>query len=193
MSLGNSDSIVNLVQKTIIPLNRVVPKPAILDKPCFNIITKIDVSLPQKVDIEPTKEVYDPTQRQEKKAHRMLIIRRKKMNKHKYKKRCRKRRVQWRQREFERALKREAAFRQEIHAMLKEAKNFSAEEYVAQKLENYRREVLPNRIHGCRMPPFAVKDYLERRDKRRQEKANKIERRKKFIQERGSILVDQIK
>ncbi len=49
----------------------------------FNIITKTDVSLPPKIDIEPTKSGNDPTERQEKKAHRMLIIRGKKINKHK--------------------------------------------------------------------------------------------------------------
>ncbi len=76
-----------------------------------------------------------------------------------------------------RARFKKGSLRQEIHAMLKEVKNFSAEEYVARKLENYRREVLPNRIHGVRMPPFAIKDYLERKENRRQEKLNKIERR----------------
>ena len=78
-------NISNLVQKTIIPLNNVNYKPCIIDKPRFNIVEKIDATLPEKIDITPSKEIEDPTSVNiiEKKAHRMLRIRRKKMKKHK--------------------------------------------------------------------------------------------------------------
>lgn len=184
------NEITQLVQKMIIPINPVPRKPNILDKPCINIIGKIDSSVPCKVDIQPSKEIMDPGSIQEKKAHRMLIIKRKKMNKHKYKKKQKKYRYVHMGKQREKFSKNEAALRKEIYGLLQEAYKFSAEEYVAEKLKLYRREVITNRIHGCRMPPDVVKEFLEKRKKSQAEKLARIERRKQMIAERGSLDVD---
>lgn len=175
----------------IIPLNRVPLKPSILDKPCLDIIGKIDSSLPVKVDIVPSKEILDPGNVQEKKAHRMLRIKRKKMNKHKYKKKQKKYKYQHMRIQRERFAKREAKFRNEIYGLLREAEAFDAEQYVNSKLEMYRTRVWPNRIHGCCMPHEVVKEFLERRELRKQRLSEKIERRKQMLAERGSLSVDE--
>lgn len=181
-----------LVHKTIIPMNIVERKSSILDKPCFNIVEKIDVTLPLQVDITPCKEIEEPNSSNivEKKAHRMLRIRRKKMKKHQRRKLRKRMKFVFAKIRRKREAKKEAIFRNEIISKLKEAKKFDAEEYVASKLNLYRLEILPNRIPGgVRMPEWVVREVREKKRVKYQKTLDAKERRKKLIAERGSIEV----
>lgn len=171
-------------------MNIVTPKPAILDMPCTSSMGKLDYSVPEKIDREPEKIIIDPGQREEKKAHRMLIIRRKKLNKHFRVKRRRKNKFLIAKIHRERRMDKEVRFRQEIATQLKEAENFNAEEYVAQKLEMFRKEILPNRLYGKLMPAFVIEDHIAKKKLRQQRIKDLAESRKRLIQKRGTLDVD---
>lgn len=189
--LGKEANIAALIQNTIIPMNIIERKPSILDKPCLNIIEKIDTSLPQKIDITPTKEIEEPISINitEKKAHRMLRIRRKKMKKHRRRKLRKRMHYVWAKIRRKREAIKETNFRNEIIGKLKEAKRFSAEAFVADKLNLYRREILPVRIPGgVRMPEFVIREVLEKKRKRFELRMEMKERRRKLMEERGGTL-----
>lgn len=191
--LNNEKSICRLVQRTIIPLNIVTPKPAILDIPCTSSMGKLDYLVPEKIDREPEKMIIDPTKHEEKSAHRMLIIRRRKMNRHKRLKRMRKNKFAIAKRHREKRMKKEVVFRQEIAAKLREVEKFNAEEYVAEKLAMYRKEILPARMHGKIMPALVIEDYVERMKFRKNYIQGILDRKRKFKEKRGGTLDVDIK
>lgn len=159
--------------------------------PCTSSVGHVDWSVPEKVDREPTKLIVDPREWAHKMAEtNMLIIRRRKMNKHKRLKRWRKNKFMIVKRKREKRMKKEVLFRQEIAAKLKEVEKFDAEAYVAEKLEMFRRKLLPARLHGKRMPAFVIEDVLQRKKYKTQCIKEMMERRRKFEEKRGSLDVD---
>ena len=88
----------------------------------------------------------------EKKAHRRLRIRKKKMKVHRRKRRWKKYWVLWRKKYAMREKKREIEFRQKMIAKVNEAKKFDPEKYVDEYLEDMKYELIPKTYKGRRLP-----------------------------------------
>merc|ERR1711936_754115 len=107
----------------------------------------------------------------EKKAHRRLRIRKKKMKVHRRKRRWKKYWVLWRKKYAMREKKREVEFRQKMIAKVNEAKKFDAEKYVDEYLEDMKYRLVPKTYKGRRLPQFLIEELLEK-------DAKKVEREK---------------
>ncbi|KAI8433941.1 hypothetical protein MSG28_012105, partial [Choristoneura fumiferana] len=92
-------------------------------------------------------EVGLPSIKQEEiQAARLIVIRRKKMKKHQRRKLWKRMRHRW--------------ARNELLAMIKEANEFSAEQYVASKIEKANHNPLPTRWRHKRLPEFIIRQLL---------------------------------
>ncbi|XP_059622113.1 uncharacterized protein LOC132265439 [Phlebotomus argentipes] len=96
----------------------------------------------------------------EKHAVRMIVIRRKKMKKHKLKKLRKKMKFEWAKVRQRREMRKEKAFRAEIFAQIKEAENFSAENYVEEKLRKATETPIPKYWKNRRLPEFIIKQLM---------------------------------
>ncbi|XP_066245684.1 uncharacterized protein [Euwallacea similis] len=107
--------------------------------------------------IEPIKiknEIIAPsTENSEtpKLAIRMIVIRRKKMKKHKLKKLRKKMKFEWAKRRQRREMKKEKAFQAILINQCKEAESFSAEDYVNQKLGKLNEVIIPKYWKGKKL------------------------------------------
>lgn len=93
-------------------------------------------------------------------AIRMIVIRRRKMKKHKLKKLRKKMKFEWGRLRQRREMRREKAFQAELIAQIKEAEKFSAAQYVADKLRQATEEPIPRFYKGKRLPQFIIKEKL---------------------------------
>uniref|UniRef100_A0A1E1XI75 Putative secreted protein n=1 Tax=Amblyomma aureolatum TaxID=187763 RepID=A0A1E1XI75_9ACAR len=91
----------------------------------------------EKTDPQPTGSVT------EKRAVNMLIIRRKKMKKHKLKKLRKRMYFLWSKRRYRREKLKEQAFRAELLAQIHEAQDFDAEKFVTGMLDKLRNRPRP--------------------------------------------------
>ncbi|KAM3958501.1 uncharacterized protein ACR2FA_007463 [Aphomia sociella] len=99
-------------------------------------------------------------QREEIQAVRLIVIRRKKMKKHQRRKLWKRMRHRWaRVRQRRRQIK-EKIFQNSLLAMIKEANEFSAEQYVSQKLQKANNTPLPTRWRHKRLPEFIIRQLL---------------------------------
>uniref|UniRef100_A0A1B0D4X6 Ribosomal protein mS38 C-terminal domain-containing protein n=1 Tax=Phlebotomus papatasi TaxID=29031 RepID=A0A1B0D4X6_PHLPP len=96
----------------------------------------------------------------EKHAVRLIVIRRKKMKKHKLRKLRKKMKYEWAKVRQRREMRKEKAFRAEIFAQIKEAENFSAEKYVEEKLRKATETPIPRFWKNRRLPQFIIKQKL---------------------------------
>ncbi|XP_060530333.1 uncharacterized protein LOC132704380 [Cylas formicarius] len=93
---------------------------------------------PPLADPETKKQIEAPALPESstpKEAVRLIVIRRKKMKKHKLKKLRKKMKFEWAKRRQKRELKKEKAFQAVLIKQCKDAENFSAEKYVNDKLK----------------------------------------------------------
>lgn len=102
----------------------------------------------------------------EKKAHRRLRIRKKKMKVHRRKRRWKKYWVLWRKKYAMREKKREIEFRQKMIAKVNEAKKFEPQKYVDDYLEDMNYELIPKTYKGKRLPQWLIKQLLEEDEKK---------------------------
>lgn len=96
----------------------------------------------------------------EKHAARLIVIRRKKMKKHKLRKLRKKMKYEWAKVRQRREMRKEKAFRAEIFAQIKEAESFSAEKYVEEKLRKATETPIPRFWKNRRLPQFIIKQKL---------------------------------
>ncbi|GBP18745.1 hypothetical protein EVAR_8572_1 [Eumeta japonica] len=107
------------------------------------------------------EEIGLPTPKQEEKqAVRLIVIRRKKMKKHKRRKLMKRMKYKWAKRDLKRRQLKEKAFQAELQLMMKEAMQFSAEQYVKDKLQQANYEPLPKRWRGRRLPEFIIRQLM---------------------------------
>ncbi|XP_063829753.1 uncharacterized protein LOC135079073 [Ostrinia nubilalis] len=97
---------------------------------------------------------------EEKQATRLIVIRRKKMKKHKRRKLWKRMRYRWARIKQRRRQVKEKIFQNSLLAMVKEANEFSAEKYVAGKLEKANHKPLPTRWRHKRLPEFIIRQLL---------------------------------
>ena len=93
----------------------------------------------------------------EKKAHRRLIIRKRKMKVHRRKRRWKRNWVMYRKGYLDREKKRETAFRQRMIAKVNEANTFDAKKYIDDYLEDAKYELVPKTYEGKRLPQWLIK------------------------------------
>ncbi|XP_015115830.1 uncharacterized protein LOC107040310 [Diachasma alloeum] len=109
----------------------------------------------------------------EKQAARLIVIRRRKMRRHKLRK-LRKRmkfiRRKWRQR---RELKKEKAFQAELIAQIKEAESFDARGYVDSRLQILDNVRIPSKWRGEVLPENMIRQFLKEKEERRWKKLNR--------------------
>lgn len=113
-------------------------------------------------------------------AVRMIVIRRKKMKKHKLKKLRKRMKYHWAKLKQRREIKKEKAFQAELVAQVKEAEKFSAEAYVAEKLQKVNDNPLPRFYKGKRLPQFLIKQLLEEDQLKREKRIARTERFERY-------------
>jgi hypothetical protein len=111
---------------------------------------------------EPKHYIEAPTKGGlvEKQAARLVVIRRRKMKKHKLKKLRKKMKFEWAKVRQRRELRKEKAFQAELIAQIKGAEKFDAEKYVAERLQEAHKVPLPRTWKGKRLPFFIIKEKL---------------------------------
>ncbi|XP_026317380.1 uncharacterized protein LOC113228330 isoform X2 [Hyposmocoma kahamanoa] len=106
-------------------------------------------------------EIGLPAVKQEEKhAVRLIVIRRKKMKKHQRRKLWKRMRHRWARVKQRRRQVKEKIFQNGLLAMVKEANEFSAEAYVASKLEKANHNPLPTRWKHKRLPEFIIRQLM---------------------------------
>lgn len=109
----------------------------------------------------------------EKQAVRMIIIRRKKIKKHKRKKLRKKMKFEWAKIRIKRSQKREKLFQAELISKVEKAEAFDAKEYVNEKLNILNKERLPRTYRGEILPAEMIKQFLDEKKAKKDAKRNK--------------------
>lgn len=93
-------------------------------------------------------------------AARLIVIRRRKMKKHKLKKLRRKMKFEWAKVRQRREMRKEKAFQAKLIAQVKAGEAFNAEQYVDEQLRMANDNPLPRYWKGRRLPAFIIKEKL---------------------------------
>ncbi|KRT81930.1 hypothetical protein AMK59_6174 [Oryctes borbonicus] len=109
-----------------------------------------------KIIEEPVDASVDNT----KQAARLIVIRRKKMKKHKLKKLRKKMKFEWAKLRQKRELRKEKEFQAGLIQQCKTAESFSAEEYVNEKLAEYNMISIPKKWKGRNMPESMIREKM---------------------------------
>ncbi|VEN34132.1 unnamed protein product [Callosobruchus maculatus] len=142
------------------------------DKIKAPVIQQIDrIELPNGLTWVPP-EISNPTQERiieaptvpsnnvTKHAARLIVIRRKKMKKHKLRKLRKRMKFVWAKLRQKRELKKEKAFQAVLVQQIKDAEQFSAEKYVQEKIEKLNEIVVPRFWNGRRLPEFLIREKM---------------------------------
>ncbi|XP_035910479.1 uncharacterized protein LOC118511468 [Anopheles stephensi] len=150
--------------------NPLIPLKEIIDIPLVSRIIESPVQRPgtqgpigDNLAVIPSLELpTDTTGKDEngKQAARLIVIRRRKMRKHKLRKLRKRMKFEWLKIRQRRELKKEKLFQAELLGQIREAEKFSAEAYVASKLRKATDEPLPRFWKGKRLPQFIIKQKL---------------------------------
>lgn len=137
--------------------------------PTLSYSPKIDPSILgifEKIEQIPFLPPYEePKKEISIQAARLIVIRKRKMKKHKLRKLRIKMKFVFLKRSLRRSTKREKLFQDGLIAKMNEAKNFSAEAYVSDKLAKAKHVALPKTLRGKRYPEFLIKEILGIKDK----------------------------
>uniref|UniRef100_A0A182K909 DUF1713 domain-containing protein n=1 Tax=Anopheles christyi TaxID=43041 RepID=A0A182K909_9DIPT len=150
--------------------NPLVPLKEIIDIPLVSRIIESPVQRPtgagpigDNLTLIPSLELPTesvPKDENGKQAARLIVIRRRKMRKHKLRKLRKRMKFEWLKVRQRRELKKEKLFQAELLGQIKEAEKFSAEAYVASKLRQATEVPLPRFWKGKRLPEFIIKQKL---------------------------------
>ncbi|XP_075979749.1 uncharacterized protein LOC142978974 [Anticarsia gemmatalis] len=99
-------------------------------------------------------------QQEEIRAERLIVIRRKKMKKHQRRKLWKRMRHRWARIKQHRRQAKEKRFQNSLLAMVKQANEFQAEQYVAEKLQKANHTPLPTRWKHKRLPEFIIRQLM---------------------------------
>uniref|UniRef100_A0A182ST98 DUF1713 domain-containing protein n=1 Tax=Anopheles maculatus TaxID=74869 RepID=A0A182ST98_9DIPT len=161
--LGNFE-IGNSVRNPLIPLKEIIDIPLvsrIIENPVQRPGTQGPIG--DNLAVIPSLELpTDTTGKDEngKQAARLIVIRRRKMRKHKLRKLRKRMKFEWLKIRQRRELKKEKLFQAELVGQIREAEKFSAEAYVASKLRQATDVPLPRFWKGKRLPQFIIKQKL---------------------------------
>lgn len=103
----------------------------------------------------------------EKLAKSMILIRRKKIKKHKRKKLRKKMQFEWAKVRARRNIKKEKIFQTELIAMVEKVHEFNAKDYVANRLAELDKEVLPKTWRGEILPANTIRQFMKEREEKK--------------------------
>lgn len=132
----------------------------IIESPRSTWITEINDILQRERVGEIIAPPADKSKPDKMEAARLIVIRRRKMKKHKLKKLRRKMKFEWAKVRQRREMRKEKAFQAKLVSQVKEAEGFSAEQYVADVLRQANEVPLPRYWNGRRLPAFIIKQKL---------------------------------
>jgi len=114
-----------------------------------------------------------------KQAARLIVIRKRKMRKHKLRKLRKKMKFVWAKAKQRREWKKEKRFLNGLLNQIKVAQKFSAEDYVNEMISKATESPPPKYYKNRRMPTWLILEILEK------EKQKKLDRKYKFWEECG--------
>ncbi|XP_032669334.1 uncharacterized protein LOC116843216 [Odontomachus brunneus] len=146
-----------------IPVTKIPP----LQEPTKDLPIEYDSPVPQvSVDLPTAGNIF------EKLAVRLIVIRRKKMKKHKRRKLRKKMKFVWAKIRHRRNREKIKIFNAEMIVKIKEAQAFDARKYVKGKLDILNKEILPRTYRGELLPPEMIKQFLEKKKAKKQASRN---------------------
>jgi len=139
----------------------------IMEKPIHSVVVekvtpsaKTTKIIKESPDTSSTA-MEDPREQIEKKAHRMLIIRRRKMNKHRRKRREKKNKVKYARKKMLKYKEREIAWREDLLNRIQKASEYEPAQEVEDYLKDYHTPYIPQTYKGRRQPQWWIKELLE--------------------------------
>ncbi|XP_030369651.1 uncharacterized protein LOC115620524 isoform X2 [Scaptodrosophila lebanonensis] len=132
----------------------------IIESPRSSWLTEINDILHRERIGEIIAPPMDSSKPDKMEAARLIVIRRRKMKKHKLKKLRRKMKFEWAKVRQRREMRKEKAFQAKLMAQIKDAESFSAEKHVAEVLRQANEKPLPRFWKGRRLPAFIIKEKL---------------------------------
>ncbi|XP_011503453.1 PREDICTED: uncharacterized protein LOC105366647, partial [Ceratosolen solmsi marchali] len=124
-----------------------------------------------EVDIVPNKIIEIPKKINiEKQAVRLIVIRRKKIKKHKRKKFLKKMRAIIEKQEVRKKQLKKKIFEAELKVMTLKAVKFSAKKYVEQRIELLKRTRLPNKYRGEYLPEEMILKFIKEKERQKRYK-----------------------
>ncbi|XP_034192035.1 uncharacterized protein LOC117609596 [Osmia lignaria lignaria] len=164
IDFGNPNNAVNKYINEI-PLSKIIPsiEEPTVKKPILHDLPFVDKSfeLPSMENVT------------EKLAVRLIVIRRKKMKKHKRRKLRRKMKFIWQKIRTRRNVEKEKVFQAKLIAKIKEAEAFDVQKYIDDKFAFINRERIPKMYRGEILPEAMIKEFLEKDRKRKERRRNK--------------------
>lgn len=146
------------------PVGRISP----LYEPMTRLPIEYDSPLAEKsIDLPTSGEIF------EKQAVRMIVIRRKKMKKHKRKKLAKKMKFVWQKLRLKRKQKKEKIFQYKLIQQVKRAQAFDAKNFIQKKLDILNKEWIPLTYRGEVLPREMIKQFLEEKKAKKEAKRNK--------------------
>ncbi|XP_034486040.1 uncharacterized protein LOC117790647 isoform X2 [Drosophila innubila] len=140
--------------------DRQLPYNKIIESPRSTWLTEINDILQRERVGEIIAPPLDKSKPDKMEAARLIVIRRRKMKKHKLKKLRRKMKFEWAKVRQRREMRKEKAFQAQLLAQIKQAESFSAEQHVAETLRQANDVALPRYWKGRRLPAFIIKQKL---------------------------------
>lgn len=155
----------NLIRNIIeMPVTKIPP----LEEPVKRLPILHDLPILEKsIDLPTSGKIF------EKQAVRLIVIRRKKMKKHKRKKLRKKMKFVWEKLRHKRNVKREKLFQAELIDKIKQAQAFDAKKYVKEKLNILNKEIIPRTYRGEILSPEMIKQFRDEKKARKEAKRNK--------------------
>lgn len=155
-----------------LPLNKIIENPILpnfqIDDPVKNIIEKSDIVPDKAIEIPNNFMIIEKQGKLHSKN--LILIRRKKMKKHKRRKFLKRMKFVIRKREQRRKILKEKIFQNELQEMYEKADQFDPKEYVAERLNLLERERLPNRYRGELLPESQIREFLKKDQEKREQK-----------------------
>lgn len=155
----------NLIKNIIeMPVTKIPP----LQEPVKRLPIRYDLPISEKsIDLPTSGEIF------EKHAVRLIVIRRKKMKKHKRRKLRKKMKFVLAKLRHKRNVKREKLFQAELVGKIKEAQAFDARVYVKERLDILNKERMPRTFRGEILPAEMIKQFIYEKRARKEAKRNK--------------------
>lgn len=146
------------------PVTKISP----LQEPIKRLPIQYDLPILEKsIDLPTNGKIF------EKQAVRLIVIRRKKMKKHKRKKLRKRMHFIWLKIRNKRNLKKEKLFQAELIDKIKQAQAFDARVYVKERLDILNKERIPRTFRGEILPAEMIKKFRDEKKAKLEAKRNK--------------------
>lgn len=155
----------NLIKNIIeMPVTKISP----LQEPVKRLPIHYDLPISEKsIDLPTNGKIF------EKQAVRLIVIRRKKMKKHKRRKLRKKMQFIWAKVRHKRNVQREKLFQAELINKIKQAQAFDAKVYVKERLNILNKERIPRTFRGEILPAEMIKKFRDEKKAKLEARRNK--------------------